>query len=186
MLQRPQRLPAYPRSTFAWQYASAACGRRRFYSASHDKTTTAAMERALAQAWMLVYRGSPRVDEALDLLRENSYEALQRRRSKFIGGKLTWASVCGVAVGAIAKGLLGDLDKALDAGEDAHTLAERLAERDRQSHARVTAEQRRRIRQLDAGICRWNFFLPPTNLKLTCENRKSACEHPKLMCIVEL
>ena len=32
------------------------------------------------------YRGSPRVDEGLDLLRTNDYDALLQRRSKFMAG----------------------------------------------------------------------------------------------------
>ena len=78
------------------------------------------------------YRGSPRVDEWLGLLRENSYAEMQKSKSKFLGGALTWARVADAAVTAIGKVMLGaaDAERAIEAAEDAHTLAERLRERD--------------------------------------------------------
>ena len=78
------------------------------------------------------YRGSPRVDEWLGLLRENSYAEMQKSKSKFLGGALTWARVADAAVTAIGKVMLGaaDFERAVEAAEDAHTLAEQLRERD--------------------------------------------------------
>ena len=100
---------------------------------------------------MLAYRGSPRVDEALELLTINDYQTLLKTKSKLIRGQLTWANVCAVAANGVAPRLLeGDLDRAMDACEDAHTLAERLKERDRHVNARVTAALRQRIGQLEA------------------------------------
>ena len=104
----------------------------------------------------VVYRGQPRVEEALELLRINDYRELLQARSKYIkSGQLTWARVAGVAVEAVAKDMLrGDVDRALDAAEDAHELAQRLRTRDRDSSARVTAQLRSRIGQLDSlGTC---------------------------------
>ena len=106
-----------------------------------------ALDRALA----LVYRGSPRLVEALDLLAENSYEALRRKRAALLTGPLTWARVCAVAIEALAKAFLhGGVDSALAACEDAHLLAKRLRERDQHVNARVTAGQRRLIGWLEA------------------------------------
>ena len=90
--------------------------------------------------WSMLYRGSPRVDEALDLLRENDYDALLARTSKLIAGRLTWARVAAVAVGQLARGfLLGEADRAASYAEDARALADRLRERDAHPTARVTA-----------------------------------------------
>ena len=77
--------------------------------------------RALQLAMLLrtkVYRGSPRVDEALNLLRENDYQTLLRTKAKHLRAPLTWATVSAVAVKATAAALLeGDLDRALDAAD---------------------------------------------------------------------
>ena len=98
-----------------------------------------------------VYRGSPRVEEALRLLEENDYETLRKQQSNLIRGVLTWARVSAVAIEGIAARLVeGDLDRALDACDDAHTLADRLRQRDQHVNARVTAQVRERIGQLEA------------------------------------
>ena len=78
--------------------------------------------------------------------------AMQRAKSKFLGGKLTWARVADAAVGAVGKAMLGaaDAERAIEAAEDAHALAERLQERDAHANARVTAATRTRIGMLDA------------------------------------
>ena len=101
------------------------------------------------------YRGSPQTEEALELLRVNDYAELHAKKSKYIGGSLTWAKVAESAVAAIGKAMLGgDVERAVDAAEDAHALANRLRERDKHPSARVTATTRTRIGQLDAlGTC---------------------------------
>jgi len=90
------------------------------------------LERCLHQAMALlapptdspVYRGSPRVDEGLELLRINDYQTLLKRKSKLIRGSLTWASVAAVVIEGLATRLLnGGAERALDAADDAHTLA---------------------------------------------------------------
>lgn len=112
---------------------------------------TSAVEVAAA----VEYRGSPRTDEWLDLLRFNSYADLAKRKSKYLGGQLTWARVADGAVSAVAKAMvLHDVERALDAANDAHVLAKRLRERDAHPNARVTAVTRRRIGMVDAlGTC---------------------------------
>ena len=110
-----------------------------------------AMSTALVRSAQLrhPYRGTPRLSEALDLLKLNDYHELLQRRSKLIAGKLTWARVAGVAVSAAAKALLlGDADRALPYVEDVRTLADRLRDRDAHPTARVTAQLRARIGQL--------------------------------------
>ena len=70
------------------------------------------------------YRG-PRTDDFLELLRINSYAELQKAKSKYLGGQLTWAKVADAAVTAVGKVMLGgDVERALEAAEDAHTLAD--------------------------------------------------------------
>ena len=97
------------------------------------------------------YRGSPRVDEGLDLLRTNDYDALQQRRSKYIGGRLTWAKVADVVVAGLGKALLfGDADRAVSYVDDVRSLADRLVERDAHPSARVTTQLRARIGMLVA------------------------------------
>ena len=99
------------------------------------------------------YRGSPRVDEGLDLLRTNDYDALLQRRSKFIGGRLTWAKVATGVVAALGKAMLfGDADRAVSYADDVRALADRLAERDAHPSARVTAQLRAHIRLLIATV----------------------------------
>ena len=101
--------------------------------------------------WSMLYRGSPRVDEALDLLRENDYDTLLARTSKLIAGRLTWARVAAVAVGQLARVfLLGEADRAASYAEDARALADRLRDRDAHPTARVTTQLRTQIGQLDA------------------------------------
>ena len=91
------------------------------------------------------------IHDGLDLLQENDYHQLLRTKSKHIRGPMTWANVCAAAVSEIATALLeGPLQSALDACEHAHTLADRLTERDKHPTARVTAQLRNRINQLHA------------------------------------
>ena len=109
---------------------------------------------AMAAASAMGYRG-PRTDDFLELLRINSYAELQKAKSKFLGGQLTWARVADAAVTTVGKAMLGgDVERALEAAEDAHALADRLRERDKHPSARVTQATRTRITMLDAlGSC---------------------------------
>lgn len=97
------------------------------------------------------YRGEPRVDEALELLRNNDYHSLLRVRSKMIRGPMTWANIASSAAVAIGRRLLeGDVERAADAAEDAHALVDRLRARDAHPSARVTKELRARIALVEA------------------------------------
>ena len=109
--------------------------------------------RALDHAMLLTvaYRGSPRLEKALELLKINDYEELRSEKTPLIPGALTWAKVAGVAVEAAAKGLLqGDAERAAEYAESVRTLAERLRERDGHVNARVTAQTRSQIGMLVA------------------------------------
>ena len=70
--------------------------------------------KAQHQALLLAaYRGEPRVEEALELLKNNDYKSLLRVKSKIIRGPMTWANIAGGAVATIARRLLeGDVERA--------------------------------------------------------------------------
>lgn len=83
------------------------------------------------------------LDELLELLSVHDHSALLRRRATHVRGKLTWARLASLAVDLLSKKLIRGREV-----ERALLLGERLAERDREKHARVTTETRDAIARL--------------------------------------
>lgn len=112
-----------------------------------------AQSRAFEHALQLAYRGSPRLEECLDLLMENQHDTLLRSKPKYLRPPYTWAKIAETAVGIIAIDLLhGGVDRAMATVDDARALEERLRARDDHPTARVTSALRHRIGLVSAAV----------------------------------